>query len=227
MIAIMKKELKHYFLSPIGYIYIGIFLAACSLFFYLDVFSYAGLEFQYTFGSAVTVLTFIVPVLTMGLFAEERKTGTEQLILTSPKSITQIVMGKFLAATIVVLISVISTLVYFVIIECLGEPYLPTALIAVLGFALLSIAYIAFGMFVSTLTENQVISAVVSMGFFLLLWFLPNKIPVLSSYSLMDAFWNSFMYGTISISDTVYLLSFALMFILFTIISLQKRKLVK
>lgn len=73
MWAITKKELKNYFLSPIGYIYIGVFLLACSLFFYLDIFAYASTDFSSMFGSAVTVLTFIVPLLTMRMFAEERR----------------------------------------------------------------------------------------------------------------------------------------------------------
>ena len=104
MWAIAKKEFKQYFLSPIGYIYIGIFLLTCSLFFYLDLFNYQSAEFASMFGSVATILTFIVPMITMRMFAEERKNGTEQLLLTSPRSVTQIVLGKFIAAAFVVLI---------------------------------------------------------------------------------------------------------------------------
>ena len=135
MWAITKKELKNYFLSPIGYVYIGIFLMACSLFFYLDIFQYLETDFSYMFGSSVTVLTFIVPLLTMRMFAEERKNGTEQLLLTSPKSITQIVLGKFLAAVIVVLISSLLTLMHFAILSYFGEPDIATSLLAILGFS--------------------------------------------------------------------------------------------
>ncbi len=227
MLAIIKKELKNYFLSPIGYIYIGIFLLTCSLFFYLDVFAYMRSDFASIFGSSVTVLTFIVPVLTMRMFAEERKNGTEQILLTSPKSITQIVLGKFIAAVIVVIISALLTLMHYAILEYFGEPHLSTSLLAILGFTLLSIAYVSFGMFASSLTENQIISAVISIGFFLLLWFLPNMVPAADSFSLMYAFYNSFMNGTIALANVVLLVSFTVMFILFTIIVLQKRKLVK
>lgn len=227
MLAIIKKELKNYFLSPIGYVYIGIFLITCSLFFYLNIFEYLSTDFPGIFSSSVTVLTFIVPVLTMRMFAEERKSGTEQILLTSPRSITQIVLGKFIGATIVVLISALVTLMYYAILDYFGEPHLATSLVSILGFSLLSIAYVSFGMFASSITENQIVAAVISVGFFLLSWFLPNMIPASSSFSLMNAFYSSFMSGTIAIDGVVLLLSFTVMFILFTIIVLQKRKLVK
>ncbi len=227
MWAVIKKEFKSYFLSPIGYIYIGIFLLLCSLFFYIDIFSYQSTMFSQMFGSTVVVLTFLVPVLTMRMFSEERKNGTEQLLLTSPRSVTSIVLGKFFAACFVVLISTFATLIYYGILCYFGKPHFASSIVAILGFSLLSMAYVSFGMFASSLTENQVISAIISVGFFLLLWFLPNMVSVLSNYSLMDAFYSSFMQGTISIANLVLLLSFTIMFILFTIMVIQRRKLVK
>ena len=227
MWAITKKELKNYFLSPIGYVYIGIFLIACSLFFYLDIFQYLETDFSYMFGSSVTVLTFIVPLLTMRMFAEERKNGTEQLLLTSPKSITQIVLGKFLAAVVVVLISALLTLMHYAILAYFGKPDLATSLLSILGFSLLSISYVSFGMFASSITENQIIAGVISIGFFLISWFLPSIVTNASTFSLMYAFYGSFMNGTISIANTVLLISFTVMFIIFTIITIQKRKYVK
>lgn len=225
--AIIKKEFKSYFLSPIGYIYIGIFLLMCSIFFYLDIFTYASTDFAYMFGSTSTILTFIVPLITMRMFAEERKNGTEQLLLTSPRSITSIVLGKFIAAALVVLISVLLTLIYFGILCYFGQPQLGKSLVAILGFALLSIAYVSFGMFASSLTENQIIAAVISIGFFMLLWFLPGFSSIYTDFSLMDAFYMSFINGTISIQNLVLLLTFSALFIVLTIIVLQRRKSVK
>lgn len=227
MWAIVKKEFKQYFLSPIGYIYIGIFLLTCSVFFYIDIFNYQSTEFANMFGSAATILTFIVPILTMRMFAEERKNGTEILLLTSPRSVTKIVLGKFIAATFVVLVSTLLTLMYFLILTFFGQPHLGSSLVAILGFSLLAISYVSFGMFASSLTENQVIAAVISIGFFLLSWFLPNMVPALANYSLMNAFYGSFIMGTISITNLVFLLSFALLFVLLTIIIVQRRKSVK
>ena len=227
MWAIVKKEFKSYFLSPIGYIYIGVFLLTASVFFYLDIFAYHSVEFSNIFGSASTVLTFIIPLLTMRMFAEERKNGTEQLLLTSPKSVTQIVLGKFIAVVMVTLVSTLATLMYYVIISQFGQPHWQTALVAILGFELLSIAYASFGMFASSLSENQIVAAVISIGFFLLSWFLPNIVIETRPFSLMNAFYSSFMSGTISVQDTTLLLSFTLMFVIFTIMTIQRRKNVK
>lgn len=227
MWAIIKKEFKSYFLSPIGYIYIGIFLLMCSVFFYLDVYYYASTDFTYMFGSVSTILTFIVPLITMRMFSEERKNGTEQLLLTSPRSISSVVIGKFIAAALVVLVSVVFTLIYYGILCYFGEPQLGKSLIAILGFALLAIAYISFGMFASSLTENQIIAAVISVGFFLLSWFLPNFSSSFSDFSLMNAFYMSFINGAISIQNLVLLVSFAALFVIFTIMVMQRRKSVK
>ena len=227
MWAIVKKEFKSYFLSPIGYIYIGVFLLTCSIFFYLDIFVNLSTDFPYMFGSAVTILTFIVPLITMRMFSEERKNGTEQLLLTSPRSITQVVLGKFIAAALVVLVSVLLTLIYFGILSYFGEPQLGKSLIAILGFALLSIAYVSFGMFASSLTENQVVSAVITIAVFVLLWFLPSFSSIFIDFSLMEAFFESFYLGTISIKNLVLLVSFTALFVVLTIIVLQRRKSVK
>ena len=90
MLAVIKKELKTYFYSPVGYVFIGLFLLMFSIFFYVDVFKYQSTNFEYIFYSGATILTFIVPVLTMRSIAEERKNGTEQLLLTSPLSLSLI-----------------------------------------------------------------------------------------------------------------------------------------
>ena len=116
---------------------------------------------------------------------------------------------------------------YFAILCHFGSPQIGKALIAILGFTLLAMAYVAFGMFASSLTENQVIAAVISIAFFLLSWFLPSFSSVFSNFSLMEAFYTSFMNGTIAIKNIVLLVSFSAMFVIFTIMVLQRRKSVK
>ena len=231
MWAIIKKEFKSYFLSPIGYIYIGVFLLMCSVIFYTNIFYSILLggyvEFANFFNSTETILTFIVPLITMRMFSEERKNGTEQLLLTSPRSVTSIVLGKFIAAALVVVVSVLLTLIYFGILCYFGEPQFGKALVAILGFALLAIAYVSFGMFASSLTENQVISAVITIAVFILLWFLPSFSTIFTNFSLMEAFYESFYLGTISIKNLVLLVSFSALFVVLTIIVLQRRKSVK
>lgn len=226
MWAIIKKEVKSYFLSPIGYVYIGLFLLMSSIFFYLDVLQYGSTKFEYIFYSLATILTFVTPILTMRMFAEERKNGTDQLLFTSPRSITKIVMGKFLAAVIAMAIGIASTFIYFIILNYFGTPDLRTAIINMLGFLLLATAYISFGMFASSITENQIIAGILTIGFFIITWFLPSFDSALGTFSLINIF-VKFPQGQIAISEIVTFVSFILLFIILTIIVLQRRKSLK
>lgn len=221
-----KKEVKSYFLSPIGYIFIGLFLAMCSIFFYIDIIQYRSTNFEYLFYSASTILTFVIPILTMRMFAEERKSGTEQLLITSPRSVTSIVLGKFISAVIIVFITELFTFMYFGILMYFGKPQIVTALVTMFGFLLLAMAYISFGMFASSLTENQIIAGVITIGFFILTWFIPSLSQTLVPFSLINMF-DKFPSGVIALDELVTYISFTLLFIILTIIVLQRRKTVK
>ena len=188
MLAVIKKEFKSYFYSPVGYVFIGLFLIMFSIFFYVDVFQYQSTNFEYIFYSGATILTFIVPILTMRTIAEERKTGTEQLLLTSPLSITKVVLGKFIAATLIVIITELCTFMYFAILSFFGKPPMTTALVTMLGFLLLAMSYISFGILASSVTENQIIAGIITIGFFILTWFLPQFNSVFSNFSLINMF---------------------------------------
>ena len=113
MWAIYKKELKTYFLSPIGYIAIGIFMLMFSIFFYLTTIAYGSVDMgNLYYATARYGLLLMIPLLTMRMFSEERKNGTEQLLLTSPRSVTSIVIGKFLAAVTVIFITLLLSTIY-------------------------------------------------------------------------------------------------------------------
>ena len=227
MRAILKKELKSYFLSPIGYIVIGIFLLCFSIFFYLTVFMQGSVDLgQLYYYTALYGLMIIAPILTMRMFAEERKTGTEQLLFTSPVSIFKIVMAKLLAALFVILITIILSLIYWGITSYFGKVNVMSTLVAILGFILVSIASLAFGMFASSITENQIIAGIITMAFLIISLFAGSINNVLASIILID-FYLPFAYGIISLESTISLLLFALVFISLTIIILQRRKLVK
>ena len=226
MWAVFKKETKTYFLSPIGYVFIGLFLAMCSIFFYLDVVEYGSLQFENMFYSSSTILTFIVPILTMRTFAEERKNGTEQLLYTSPTSTSSIVIGKFLASIFVVFITEICTLLYLAILYFFGTPHMQTVLATLLGFLMLSMAYISFGMFASSITENQIIAGVITIGFFIITWFLPNFSQILAPLSLINMF-DKFPSGLIALEEIVTYITFTIFFVLLTMIVLQRKKSMK
>jgi len=226
MLAVLKKELKSYFYTPIGYIFIALFLAVVSFVFYQYTFSAGSLHFEYVIWDSTVVLTFLIPVITMRMFAEEKKSGTDQLLMTSPKSILSIVFGKFFAATLVTLIACALMFIYYGILTRFGKVSLVEPLVAMLGFMLLSMSYISFGMFASSITENQVIAAVISIGFFLVISFLGSYQGVIGMFSLSEMY-QKFPQGIISLKEVVGYATFTFLFTFLTIIVLQRRKSVK
>ena len=227
MWTVFKKELKSYFLSPIGYIAVGLFLVIYSVFFFLTTIQYGEVDLgNLYYATARYGLLLMIPLLTMRMFAEERKTGTEQLLLTSPRSITAIVLGKFFAAVAVILITLLISFMYFAIVSCFGKANIVTVLVTMLGFLLLGMAAVSIGMLASSITENQIIAAILTIAFLVIPWFLPDINSVFSSINLMDKFMK-FPYGLISITDFVGLVSFTVMCILITILFMKRRKTVK
>lgn len=227
MLAIIKKELKSYFFSPIGYIAIGILLAVFGMFFYLIpwVNGITDLGWMY-YNTAVYGTIVVVPLLTMRMFSEERKNGTEQLLFTSPTTIVEIVLGKVLAALILISIALIFSLMFLIILSFFGEVNIFSVLTCILGFLLFELATISLGMFLSSITENQIISAVLTLGFLIITLFFTNIGGVFNSLSLIN-YYESFSRGVISLSEVTGLLSFSLMFILFTVIKMKRKKIVK
>ena len=226
MLAVMKKELKSYLLTPMGYLFIGLFLLIFSLLFYVGIFYSRSINFENLFLDGATILTFVTPLLTMRAFSEERKSGTEQLLLTSPRSITSIVLGKFFAAAVIMIITEIFTLGYYAILSKFGDPSIFVAIGTLAGFLLLSLCYISFGLFASSVTENQIVAAILSIGVFLAIWLLPDAFEWFVPFSLIYRFVN-FSYGIISLNVILSYLVFIFTFLLLTIIVMQKRKSLK
>lgn len=227
MNAILKKELKSYFLSPIGYVVIGIFLLCFSVFFYLTVFAQGSVDlgalYYYT---ALYGLIIIAPILTMRMFAEERKVGTEQLLLTSPVSIFKIVMAKLFAALLVIVITLAISVMFIAITSFFGKVNIISTLVAMLGFILISLAALSVGMFASSITENQIIAGIITIAFLIISLFAGSINTALASFTLID-FYLPFAQGIISLESVISLLLFAFVFISLTIIVLQRRKLAK
>ena len=227
MWAIYKKELKTYFLSPIGYVAIGIFMIMYSIFFYLTTITYGSVFMgDLYYATARYGLLLIIPLLTMRIFAEERKNGTEQLLLTSPRSVTSIVLGKFLAAVTVILITLILSIIYPVIISFFGTVNIPTLIVTIIGFLIVAMAAISIGMLASSITENQIISAIITVVVLVAPWFLVDISSIFSSIDLIDKFLK-FPSGLISVADTVCLLSIIIMCLLITIVLIKRRQAVK
>lgn len=172
MLSILGKELRSYFYSATGYVFMGIFLLICGIFFANYNLLAASSAYSNVLSSIIFLFLILVPILTMKLLAEERNQKTDQLLLTSPLSVGEIVIGKYLASVVLFFITLAVTFLYPLILSQFGT--LPTGEIvtAYIGFALMGASFIAVGLFVSSLTENQVIAAVSSFGILLLIWIL-------------------------------------------------------
>lgn len=225
--AVIKKELKNYFFSPIGYVVIGIFLIAFSSFFYLTTIDQSKIDLTYLFYyTAMYGLMFITPLITMWAISGERKSGTEQLLLTSPVSMIGVVIAKFLSALLLILIPVLLTTMYFGILCYFEIPNISIYLTSMLGFLLLSCVYISFGILASSFTESPIIAGIITFAFVFASTWIPYMVKGLNNLSLMDKFIN-YLYGQIDITSVILFLSITVLCLLITMIFMQRRKSIK
>ena len=162
MTAVYKRELKSYLTSMVGYLFIFFVLIVTGIYFSAYQLAAAYPKFEYTLSALTFVFLIGVPILSMRVLAEERKQKTDQLLLTSPVSVGNIVMGKYLALVTVYAIPVLVMCVYPIIMSKFGEVSFASAYTAILGFFLLGCANLAIGVFMSALTESQVVAAVLT-----------------------------------------------------------------
>jgi len=182
MFAVFKRELNAYFQTPIGYVFMGFFILLSGIFAAITNFIGGNPNFTGVLGSITFIFLIVVPVLTMRLLSEETRQKTDQLLITSPLSITGMILGKYLAAVTVFVITLAVTAVYPIIMSffALGGLAGWEILGGYIGFLLLGASFIAVGLFMSSLTDNQFIAAVTTFGALLLLWILDwvtNSLP--------------------------------------------------
>ena len=170
MLAVLRRELRAYFLSPTGYIFMGFFLLLSGFFFTYSNLFQANPSYLGVLGSITFIFLIVVPILTMRLMSEESRQKTDQLLLTSPLSVTGIVLGKYFAAVGVFLITLLITCLYPIILSFFGTIAVWEIIGGYIGFFLLGSAFISIGLFVSSLTDNQVIAAVVTFSALLFIW---------------------------------------------------------
>ena len=185
MSIILKKEVTSFFSTPFGYVFLGIFLLLSGMMFTIYNLLGGNDALAGMFDLLKNVSFLIFPVLTMRMFAEERRNGTEQLLMTSRLKCSDIVLGKFLAACVLFGCALAATLVYVVIIATHGSPNYGALAASYLGFALLGVSMIAVCTFISSFAENQVTAAISAFGILFLMVMLASftrslKIPVLS-----------------------------------------------
>lgn len=160
MLAIYKKELRAYFNSIIGWLFIAFFLAFIGIYFFLDNLYYGYTHFGYSLYSVGLIFILLVPMITMRIIAEENKQKTDQLLLTSPVSVEKIIMGKYLAVISVFGVVMLITCTYPLIMSLYGEVNFAMNYAAIGGFFLMGCAYLALGTFISAVTDSQALAAV-------------------------------------------------------------------
>jgi len=231
MLAIFKREVKSYFYSPIAYVLLGLSIFLFSVFFYLSNIQYQSADFNQVFSTISFILIFIVPIMTMRVLAEDRKNGTEVLLISSPASLGEIVVGKYLAMLFVFLVMTCLITIYPMVIFIFGQPPIAPLIGSFIGFILLGAALISIGVFASSLTENQVIAVVISFVMILLIWIIDpigNALggfgsTVLNWFSLTSRY-NDFTSGMLNIPSIIYYLSFITVFLFLTIRVIEKRR---
>ena len=231
MMAIIRRDFRSYFSSPIAYVLIGLFICIMSLFF-VDSLNAGVAYFTSNFISSMSfMLLFIVPILTMRTFAEDKKSGTEVLLLTSPVRLSQVVLGKYLAATGVFLVLPAASLVFPLVLLIYGEPDGASLFGSYLGFVLLGMVFTSVGIFASSLTENQIVAAIISfVSLFTLTSFsyigsyMGGFIgKLLNRLSFMDKYYE-FSAGIIDITSIIFMLSFVVVLVFLTYRKLERRR---
>ena len=245
MFAIYKKELRAYFISPIGYVYTGIFLAAAALICAFTTLQQASYNTSNYFQYLIFTFIILIPLLTMRLFSEERKMRTEQLLMTSPVTITGMVFGKYLAALTLFVSSVLVSCINFfpLVSYAIAEQNANSAGVHVgpeggqivgclVGLVLLGACFIAVGLFISSLTENQLSAAVItvaSIAVMILVGALNTYIPsaflrtVLDWISVLSRY-DNFAYGLFDFSALLYYVSISGVFLFLTVRVYEKRR---
>ena len=249
LLAIYKRDLKGYFFSPIAYVVIGLFLLVNGIFFYVLLSSF--LEYSYAvmiqrqgypinvnllmirpfFQNMSVIVLFVIPMITMRSFSEEKKSGTMELLLTSPVTNWQLILGKFLASFTLYFVMVMVTFLFMVFLLIWGNPSLVPILISYLGILLMGLFLVALGNFISSLTENQIVAAVGTFGATMFLWVIgfagdfAGKVfgEIFKYLSIVNHF-DDFSKGVFDTNHLVYYLSLTFLMLFFTYQSIESSK---
>lgn len=231
--AIIKKEFSSYFSSPLGYIYLAIFFVFSGIYFFATcLFGVGNTSLSGVFNGMFSIVVFLIPVITMRLWSEEKKQKTDQLLFTAPITLNRIVLGKYIAALIMYFLSVLITIVYGFIISCFASMDWLLVLTNFAGLFLTGAAFISIGMFISALTENQFIAALGSFATGFLIIMLNAIGSLINSNVIRNVFTNlsfsthyqNFTSGILALGDIVFFLSVCIIFVFLTVRVFEKKR---
>ncbi len=242
MITLLKKEIRSFLSSLIGYIVITVFLIINGLFIWVFPLDFNILENGYAnldglFLLAPFVFLFLIPAITMRMFAEEKRSGTIEILMTKPITDLQVILAKYFAGVILVIFSILPTLIYYISVYKLGSPAgnldAGGTWGSYIGLLFLGAVFVSIGLFASAITDNQIVSFLVSLflcGFLYMGFELIYTLDIFGSFSLfiqslgISAHYSSISRGVIDTRDILYFLSVITIFILLSKISLESRK---
>lgn len=231
ILTIAQKEFKSYLASPMAYIVTGIFLVLTGVFFGISSSTYLETSIRGFLDTGSIILLLIAALLTMRLIAEERKLGTLELLLTAPVRDSELILGKFIGSLGILTVMLALTLYYPLILIIFGDPDLGPIVTGYLGIFLLGSTCLAIGLFASSLTSNQIVSAVVAGGILFALWFigmgadyLPEALGEVINYFSLSYYFPDFVRGIIDTRGIIYYLSITALFIFLAIRSLENSR---
>ena len=232
MLAIYKREMKAYFITPLGYVFLGVFLLVSGAVFCFSTFYEMTSELTEYFATMLFCFIILLPLLTMKLFTEEKRARTEQLLLTAPVSVFSVVFAKFLAAYTMFAGATVFSGFYFLFLSIFGNVQVGLLFGNVLAILLIGMAFIAIGVFVSAVTESQLSSAILTIGIllgFMLISTLSDYIPVewlrfcIAALSVFYRYQN-FAHGVFDIAALVYYLSITALFLALCMRAVDRRR---
>ncbi|MGA1844132.1 MAG: ABC transporter permease [bacterium] len=233
IIAIFKKEFRAYFDSPIAYIFITAFLVISMWIFFKGFFLIGQVMMRGYFSLLPWLFLFFVPAVTMRLWAEEKKLGTLEVLMTLPVKDSEVILGKYLAAYLFLGLTILLSITLPITLAILGEPDLGPIIGGYVGAMLMGGAYLAIGLFASSLSENQIVAFILGIAFCFALFIIgenfvllavPSRLAALLSQLGLGSHFESIGRGVIDIRDIIYYLSVIGFFLFLNIRSLESRK---
>ena len=232
MLAVLRREFKSYFTSPIGYVFIAVAYVVAGVFFYLSNILSNSNDMSGVFSSFFLFTLLFVPLLTMRMWADERRLKTDQALLTAPVSLFALMMGKYLAAVLVYALAISISLVFALIVSVTAVANWAMIIGSFVGTLLFGACVIAIGMFISSLTESQLVSAIGSLFVSLALWMIDSIASIMPTNFLKQAVgslsfygrYNDFAVGILDLANIFFFVSVCAVFVFLTIRVFEKRR---
>jgi gliding motility-associated transport system permease protein len=231
VLVLAKKEFRSYFDSPVAYVVITLFLLIAGWQFSTSLFLSNSPDLRNLFSIIRFILLFFIPAVSMRLISEERRLGTIEILMTLPVKEWQLVMGKFLSAYLLIIITLFLTIIHYITIALLGRPDLGATIGGYIGLVLIVGFYLSIGIFTSSLSQNQIISFILSFviifAFYIIdkiVFFFPGILATILEYLSTDYHFNNIARGVLDSRDVIYYLSMMFFFLFLTVQTLESRK---